>query len=138
MIKPNCLRERHTLADFPQFPCPKCEATIAPVDKKLDCQQSAESSFYQEEVDSGPEYYGGTFSLLLRCSNRKCAENIFCVGNFHLTEEGDGPDPRLDYVPAIKPYFFIPTIHVFPLSKDLPEKVTKALLESFLPLLEQS
>ena len=131
MIKPTCLLDRHTLNDFPHLPCPRCESTIIPVDKKLDYQQSAESGFYQTHVESGPEYYGGVFSLHLKCSKKSCSENLVCVGSFVLTEDTESPDPTPDFIPSIKPYFFTPTIHIFPLHKDIPEKVSKALIESF-------
>ena len=131
MIKPNCLRDRHVLADFPQFPCPKCESALLPVDKKLDCQQSAESKFHQEYVDSGPEYFVGVFSLLLRCSNRSCGEAVFCVGDFHHTEE-ETPDGESHYVPSIRPIFFTPTLRIFPVPKEkVPDRVAKPLLDSF-------
>jgi hypothetical protein len=82
-------------------------------------------------VDGGPEYIGGVFSLLLRCASTNCGENVFCIGTYHLTEYAAPPDPSPNYVPAIKPQFFTPTIRIFPISKDLPEKIAKPLLDSF-------
>lgn len=130
MIKPHCLKDRHTLSEFPAYPCPRCEATLLPVDKKLDYQQSAESAICEKIIGPDADYFCGVFSLLLRCSMPKCAEVVFCSGSFTFMDEGDAQDGP-SYVPALRPEFFTPSIRIFSPPKDLPEKVSKPLLDAF-------
>jgi hypothetical protein len=121
MIKPAYLLEGHTLKTFPNFPCPRCSATLQPIAKSFFNEQSSASRKWQESGDGNIDDIVGVFSLRLQCSNTNCAEQVFCVGDFHLTEEASEYDDQVDFVPCLRPQFFTPAIPLFPIHPKIDD-----------------
>jgi len=136
MIKDDYLINKYVMANFPLFPCPSCESTLHPTFKNpLFHEESAGSKAFQESGEGDIDNVEGVFSLHLRCGNTKCAEDVFCVGNFTMTPDESPIDETLSYVPSLEIRFFNPPIPIFPIHPKLKSghglRVGKALEESF-------
>lgn len=135
MIKPEYLLKEHTLEEFPSFPCPRCDSTIQPIQSAYASEQSAESRIWQQGPDADIDHIVGVFTLRLRCSSASCGEQVFCVGNFHVSDAGyNGGQSRI--VEFLKPKFFSPTIPIFPIhpkidDPNMKSRIADPLRESF-------
>lgn len=137
MIKPKYLLESYTLETFPSFPCPRCDSTLQPVTKSFFSEESAASRAFQESGDGDMEHIIGVFSLRLHCPSASCAEQVFCVGKFHLVEEASKFNSgRIGFVPSLRPQFFTPTIPIFPIHPKIDDpngksRIANPLWDSF-------
>lgn len=126
----NYLFESFPLAEFPPFPCPDCGCVLVKNEKSRKSGEFGESQVLWDAGAINPEDRRGMFSIFLNCSSGSCLTQVILIGedSIKCVEAYDGSP---DYETYYDPRFFLPTIPLFPVSKELPDTVKSQLMQSF-------
>jgi hypothetical protein len=129
MIKTSDLLNAFCEYDIPSFPCPCCGSALALTKDSLKTRASAET-IHLYDVGAIDQHEGsGVFVLTLDCPSKSCKESVAVSGSCTYGPY-NSPDDEL-IAAYLKPHYFTPSLHIFPISENCPERVKKALVSSF-------
>ncbi len=124
--------DKITSQNEPNWLCPTCGSGRLAFgenwySRKPDAQSARESN--RLYYNNYPEQGNYQFTGFLDCENIKCKEKIALVGySGNLVSYRNGQRQIRRY---FIPYFFYPSLHIFPLSENCPEKIRNQLFRSF-------
>jgi len=124
------LFEAFSIDEFPPFPCPDCGHALLKDVKSRKIGEYGESKRLWDVGAINPEDRLGMFSIFLNCSSASCQAQVVLIGE-DSNRCVEGYDGSPDYETYYAPRFFLPTIPLFPVSKNLPETVKGQLMLSF-------
>jgi len=103
--------------------------------KFLNVYESPVSLSYHSHSEWEPSWINGGFIGLLKCSNTKCAEIVSIIGKMNVIEghEYNEELDRMDYIghQMLTPLQFYPTLNIFLINKDVPNKISDVILSAF-------
>jgi len=119
---------------IPSWPCPKCDhGRLLMSDKGLNIIEPA----YSEEAHSHeawePDWTTQRFSLLMKCSDKKCGEIVVVSGDTEIVEEPDDDDNGYGwtYVSHLRPQSIFPAPPIIVMPKETPDPVRKDIKLAF-------
>ena len=126
------LRPYVTVDNIPEWLCPYCGRESLKGEKSnFKSFELVESKAARSHDSWEPDWVEGTFCGLLKCSNRKCQEQIIVSGLMKAEYGYDDELPFPIHREILHPHFFVPTIPLFKISRDVPKQIIDAVSEVF-------
>ncbi len=122
--------------NIPDWNCPSChKGELTTERKNIKTIENAASLSIHKHDEWEPEWIGGIFLGLLKCSNKFCNETVVFTGNYHCVEDNeyDFENERIDIIlnEMLTPTCFNPPLHIFHINKAVPENISNEIINSF-------
>jgi hypothetical protein len=135
-IKREIWKEEFTLKELPEWQCPACNKEMLHLDKvNFTVREDSHSKKSRSHEDWDSLWITGVFNGLLECKNKKCEETVVLLGKMFnrwgevFIDEEHGWE-QIEFE-SLAPKLFIPALHIFPLSNNVPERIKKQVIEAF-------
>lgn len=126
--------------NYPNYRCPKCAKGILKLNGKPTLEKISkeiEDIIFVDENNTtnfgsiiGESKY--KFSALLSCSNKKCKEAVFLLGDyFKNSRKWDEESFKEVKINFYTPKFFYPNLQIFELQSEVPQKIKDEINLSF-------
>jgi hypothetical protein len=135
-IDRKAFQDSFTLSTVPSWICPTCNKGVLETNKsQIKITESSESRSFHSHPEWDPSCIYGGFVGSLKCSNSSCSELVGIIGKMTAVagqeyNEDFGAWENVSYN-ILTPTQFYPPINLFPINKDVPEKVRKVIIQAF-------
>ncbi len=135
-IKRSHWEKEFTLDKVPLWTCPFCnQGQLFGNKDTIQVNESENSKKLRDDISWEPIWVSGSFGGVLKCINPHCRESTQILGEMITYDETDyneyGDQTNIYYTQYLLPSAFFPTLHIFPIHVDVPEKIKIAIIETF-------